>query len=136
MAPLDPMRSSNTYMDIVSIAHEIEDISASTSEGHVNGVWQAILDWVFPSTEGYITRAQAQHTAWGGRRGFSDFHTFEWDDTTKQRIFFLVTQCKPQRKEGQDSAWQDGANQLGGYLRMQHGTRPTNERRDVYLGYR
>lgn len=119
-------------MAIPAIAHEIKDIRGDTSEGHVNGVWDSILNWVFPSSESYITRPQDKMTKWGGRKGFSDLHTFEWDETNDKRIFFLITQCKPQKQEGQDKAWEDAAEQLGTYLWMQHGKRPVRNRPDVY----
>lgn len=117
------------YLNIASIAREIRDIRHSTTtEGHINGIWNAILNWVFDPNNGYVTRPQEMHTAHGGQKGFSDFHTFE--HVAGNRRFFLVTQCKS--PEWGDAIWESGREQLDRYLSMQHGNRPTNARTPVY----
>ncbi|KAL1855559.1 hypothetical protein Plec18167_004101 [Paecilomyces lecythidis] len=126
----DPATVGTTYMDIPSIAQEIRELSTQSSEGHVNGVWNSILNWVFDPVNGYITRPQDMHTRFGGRYGYSDFHTLQWRNG--RRMHFLITQCKPRSAEGQRAIWQRGADQLQDYLRMQHRTRPVGQRTPVY----
>ncbi|KAL2800465.1 hypothetical protein BJX66DRAFT_332039 [Aspergillus keveii] len=75
----DPRTPPTTYMDVPGIALAIEDLITGPAkkkpEGDVNGVWNGILNWVFDPVEGYATTPQDQHTGFGGKKGFSDFHT-------------------------------------------------------------
>ncbi|PKX88737.1 uncharacterized protein P174DRAFT_379937, partial [Aspergillus novofumigatus IBT 16806] len=116
------------YLNIPSIASEIRAIRCRTTEGDISGIWNAILNWVFDPVNGYITRPQAMHRAPRGRKGFSDFHTFQYIGTNRQ--YFLITEWK--KPTPGDAIWEEGRRQLGRYLSMQHGTRPANARPRVY----
>jgi hypothetical protein len=87
------------------------------------GIWDAILNWQFPVTDGYITRPQDLHKKFGGKKGFSDFHTFQYDAAGQQK-FFLITQCKAVEGESRQSTWKEASDQLISYLNMQHKKRP------------
>lgn len=86
---------------------------------------------MFPVTANYITRPQDKHQFFGGLKGFSDLHTFQFD-AAGQRRFFLITQCKPYSSEGVASDWQEAAVQLKDYLSSIHKTRPAGQRPRVY----
>lgn len=47
-------------------------------------------------------------------------------------MHFLITQCKKYSLQDQRNIWKSGAEQLGGYLYMQHGRRPVAQRTRVY----
>ncbi|KAK2757027.1 hypothetical protein FQN54_004996 [Arachnomyces sp. PD_36] len=146
--PLQLGQPGVTYLDIPAIRLEIQSLTPSSSEGQVNGVWNSILNSTFPNSAGYITRPQNQHNGYGGQRGFSDFHTFHYvrneageaaeeaqggeEGGPLRRRYFLITQCKSCTREYADSVWNEGENQLEGYIRGQHGCRPVGERTPVY----
>ncbi|GIK01854.1 hypothetical protein Aspvir_005895 [Aspergillus viridinutans] len=123
----NPNTAGTTYLNIPSVANEIRAIRRSTDEGHISGIWNAILNWTFDPVNGYITRPQNMHRA-RGRRGFSDFHTLQYFGANRR--FFLITQCK--RPTPGDAIWEEGRQQLDRYLSMQHRTRPANARPRVY----
>jgi hypothetical protein len=85
---------------------------------------------MFPVSAGFITRPQSRHDYFAGKRGYSDFHTFQW--IGGQRRYFLITQCKGSVHEHSEVAWTDGATQLQQYMIAQHLTRPVNARTPVY----
>lgn len=87
------------------------------------GIWDAILNWQFPVTDEYITRPQALHRQFRGRKGFSDFHTFQYDAAGRER-YFLITQCKPPYGETQKGVWNEARDQLISYFNLQHKTQP------------
>ncbi|OKL60898.1 hypothetical protein UA08_03220 [Talaromyces atroroseus] len=95
------------------------------------GLWNSILNWMFPPTSNYVTRPQDMHRFFGGQKGFSDFHTSEIIPASRRK-FFLITQCKAVASESQEHEWQNASNQLRDYLSSVHGTRPTNQRSPVY----
>jgi hypothetical protein len=122
-------------MDVPGIALAIEDLITGPvkkkPEGDVNGVWNGILNWVFDPVEGYATTPQDQHTGFGGKKGFSDFHTKQRFVDGSHRCF-LITQCKRIGKQHDEYTWEEGANQLQDYLYKEHGTRARNQRTPVY----
>lgn len=67
---------------------------------------------------------------YSGQRGFSDFHTFEWQP--RRRKYFLITQCKKYDDQFSGRTWDDGEAQLAGYLSSQHRTRSPALRSPVY----
>ncbi|QKX60447.1 uncharacterized protein TRUGW13939_07592 [Talaromyces rugulosus] len=129
--PPAPNTPGVTYLNVPAIRAELDGIKKGTSEGHVAGVWNAILSWMFPVTDGYVTRPQDIHRYFGGAKGFSDLHTFQYDAAGRRR-FFLIVQCKPYSSEGSTADWQEAANQLRDYLSAIHKTRPAGRRTRVY----
>lgn len=106
------------------------DMDNNSTEDHMYGIWDAILNWTFPATSGYITRPQDRHGQFGGGGlGFSDFHTFQYNEATGQRSFILITQCKRYELRTRPAEWQAATEQLRDYLNLQHQTQPTH---DVY----
>jgi hypothetical protein len=75
----------------------------------------------FDPVNGFVTRPQAMHTQTGGARGFSDFNTLDLNGA--RRRSFLITQCKSALGEGKPGVWEDGAEQLLRYFKLQHGRR-------------
>jgi hypothetical protein len=51
---------------------------------------------------------------YGGARGLSDFHTFQYRPDSNDRKYFLITQCKSPVSQTWGSTWLEGAEQLGG----------------------
>jgi hypothetical protein len=86
---------------------------------------------MFPVTQNYVTRPQDKHKFFGGLKGFSGLHTFQYV-AAGQRRFFLITQCKPYSSEGVTSDWQEATVQLNDYLSAVHRTRPAGQRPRVY----
>ncbi|RHZ63444.1 uncharacterized protein CDV56_107740 [Aspergillus thermomutatus] len=123
---MGPLRSYTKHTDIPAIAAEIRRLNPQSMEGEVNGVWNSILNWVFDPVNGFVTQPQAMHRQYGGKRGFSDFHTMSVAGGTRRS--FLITQCKSAKGEGKDGVWDDGAEQLQRYLGTKHGMRPTAQR--------
>lgn len=110
------------YLQHNAIKLEIESLRQDTSESHMYGIWDAILNYKFPVASGYITRPQDLHRTYGGSRGFSDFHTME--RLKGDRKFFLLTQCKAAASESQEADWNRAVQQLKDYFKLQHKKRP------------
>lgn len=89
-----------------------------------------ILNWAFNPINRYITRPQAMQKKYGDERVFGDFHTFELQQD--RRIYFLITQCKATKGEGEGELWRNGSERLRAYLENQHGNRPVAQRTPVY----
>ncbi|PGG98564.1 hypothetical protein AJ79_08817 [Helicocarpus griseus UAMH5409] len=62
-----------TYLDIPAIGLELRSMKPSSAENHSYGLWDAILNVTFPVTQRFITRPQAQHSGYGGKKGFFGF---------------------------------------------------------------
>ncbi|KAJ9309935.1 hypothetical protein DTO217A2_573 [Paecilomyces variotii] len=107
-----------TYMSIPAIAHEVNDLRKDSDESAIYGIWDVILNWTFPVTAGYITRPQVSHSFHDGKRGYSDFHTFELG--VQPWKLFLITQCKAYKLQSYESVWDNGYFQLREYIRSQH----------------
>lgn len=124
--------SNVQYLKIPAIRYEIERIPRAGSECIMYGVWNAILSWQFPVTDGYVTRPQDQHTKQSGEKGFSDLHTFHYRGSSKDAVKFLIVQCKRAGLETRPSVWAEGVNQLIRYLTATHGARRPDDRTPVY----
>lgn len=105
-------------MSIPAIAHEVNDLRKDSDESAIYGIWDVILNWTFPVTAGYITRPQVSHSFHDGKRGYSDFHTFELG--VQPWKLFLITQCKAYKLQSYESVWDNGYFQLREYIRSQH----------------
>ncbi|KAF9894223.1 hypothetical protein FE257_007725 [Aspergillus nanangensis] len=90
MARPNPITPGTSYLNIAAIRNEINVIDGeNTSEGHINGICNAILIWVFDANSGYITRPHDPHGPYGRRGGYSDFHTLESNGGQKYSLILL-----------------------------------------------
>jgi hypothetical protein len=120
------------YLSIDAIAQEINRIQKRDPESTLYGVWNAILSFQFPVSEGYITRPQDEHTAQSGEKGYSDLHTFHYQKNSSTADKFLIVQCKRAAYETHSSVWAEGVDQLRRYLSSTHGRRRPSHRSPVY----
>ncbi|KAJ6012427.1 hypothetical protein N7522_002782 [Penicillium canescens] len=122
----------SSYRSIHAIAQELDRIERNDPESIVYGVWNAILSFQFPVSEGYITRPQDEHTAQSGEKGYSDLHTFHYQENSSTADKFLIVQCKRAGYETHASVWAEGVDQLCQYLSSTHGRRRPSDRSPVY----
>jgi hypothetical protein len=120
------------YYSINAIVQEIGRIKKGDPESTLYGVWNAILSFQFPVSEGYITRPQDEHTEQSGEKGYSDLHTFHYQGTSSTADKFLIVQCKRAGYETHPSVWEEGVDQLCRYLLSTHGRRRPSDRSPVY----
>lgn len=120
------------YRSINAIAQELGQIRESDPESTLYGVWNAILNFQFPVSDGYITRPQDEHTAQSGEKGYSDLHTFHYRENSSTADKFLIVQCKRAGYETRSSVWAEGVDQLCRYLSSTHGRRRRSARSPVY----
>ncbi|CAG8115909.1 unnamed protein product [Penicillium nalgiovense] len=122
----------SSYGCINAIAQELGRIRESDPESTLYGVWNAILSFQFPVSEGYITRPQDEHTEHSGEKGYSDLHTFHYQGNSSTADKFLIVQCKRAGYETRSSVWAEGVDQLCRYLSSTHGRRRPSGRSPVY----
>lgn len=120
------------YCSINAIAQELDRIRESDPESTLYGVWNAILSFQFPLSEGYITSPQDEHTAQSSEKGYFDLHTFHYRGDSSTADKFLIVQCKRAGYETRSSIWTEGVDQLSQYLSSTHGRRRPSDRSPVY----
>lgn len=108
--------TAGQYTQDETIADELRTMRAADFEQKVDVVWSLILGHYLSKGKGYVHARENRV-----RKGYVDIYTKQWvrrpGHQDRVQCPFLITQCKRQKRQWRDEAWDEGRHQIDKYLK-------------------